>query len=274
MGKAEWKFLKSWLRQGTAAYNQEVRDYFRDVPNTNDSSTSPRAAALRACLIDADDSSIVAMHKRMNFYFQVIQSHKKPEIYGIPCTTFQEHVRFKAQIKLFFAEDWQDVEPGYRPVEGRLSFRLMGKEPDNITQAEVNQLAAKIKTEFALNSGFVWHKGSTQYLYREEDKGYQFRILARSEGDAKELIGKILAIQNHSPDWSKLNISANSEPSSAFPTVPGNQVILGKTQKKPRKRPVADVRFIYSHLYLHGRNKPIALVDRVNWFSEAIETVR
>ena len=233
MAKGEWVFLRNWLRSGTAAYNQEVRDYFRDVPSTQSSGSSPRAAALRACLIDSDDSGIVAMHKRLNFYFEVQASHKKPEIYGIPCTTFQEQVKFKTQIKLFFAEDWRDVELGYRPVEGRVSFRLMDATPDSISQAEVNQLATKIKNEFAVNGGYVWKKGKEQFLYREEHKGYQFRILARTEADAKELITKMLSVQDHTPDWTRLNISANSEPSTAYPTVPGNQTIIHITPLFP-----------------------------------------
>ena len=274
MAKGEWTFLKNWLRQGTYSYNQEVREHFRDVQSTANSATSPRAAALRACLIDGDDSSIIALHKRMNFYFKVLETHKKPEIFGLPTLTYQDQFKFKPQIKLFFAEDYDDIDPGYQAVQGRLSFRLMGVEPGTVTQSQVNQWALKIKNEFATGGGYVWRKGKEQYIYREEDKGYQFRILARTQADARELITKLLSIEDHAPDWSKLNKSTNAAPSSAYPTNPGSTNVLGKTIKNPRKRPIADVRFLYAHFYIHGRKKPVTLVDRVNYFSQAIEVVR
>ena len=274
MGKAEWSFLKSWLTKGTYSYNQQVRDHFRDVDSTAHSATHPRAAALRACLIDADDSGLIALHKRLNFYFVVLECHKKPEIFGLPTLTYQDYFKFKPQIKLFFAQDHQDVEPGYHPVKGELSFRLMGVEPGTITIAQVNGWALKIKQEFGLNGGYVWSKGKEQYVYRDEDKGYQLRVLARSQADAQQLISKALSIEGNTPDWSRLNKSTSAEPSSAYPPNPGNQTILGKVSKKPRRRPLAQVRFLYAHLFIYGKPRPIVLVDRTNYFSEAIEVVR
>ena len=77
MAKGEWVFLRNWLRNGTAAYNQEVRDYFRDVPNTESSGRSPRAAALRACLIDSDDSGIVALLNLVSLSIRICLSSGK-----------------------------------------------------------------------------------------------------------------------------------------------------------------------------------------------------
>ena len=273
MAKGEWVFLRNWLRNGTAAYNQEVRDYFRDVPSTASSGSSPRAAALRACLIDSDDSGIVAMHKRMNFYFEVQASHKKPEIFGMPTLTYQDHFKYKPQIKLFFGEDWRSNTDGYALVEGQISFRLMDISPESVSQSQVNQWALKIKNEFALNGGYIWRKGKQQFVYQEPDKGYQFRILARGESDAKGLITKVLSIEDNNPDWSKLNMSANSSPGTAYPTNPGSVTILGKTTRKPRIRPEVDVRFLYAQLFLYGQKRPTVLVDRVKYFSRAIEYV-
>ena len=273
MAKGEWVFLRNWLRSGTAAYNQEVRDYFRDVPSTQSSGSSPRAAALRACLIDSDDSGIVAMHKRMNFYFEVQQTHKKPEIFGMPTLTYQDHFKYKPQIKLFFGEDPRSNTDGYALVEGQISYRLMGISPETVTQSQVKQWALKIKNEFALNGGYVWRKGKKQFVYREDDKGYQFRILAREESDARGLITKVLSIEDNSPDWSKLNMSENSSPGTAYPTNPGNVTILGKTRRKPRIRPEVDVKFLYAQLCLHGEKRPTILIDRVRYFSRSIEYV-
>jgi hypothetical protein len=99
------------------------------------------------------------------------------------------------------------------------------------------------------------------------------QLLVRDKTEGKRIVDKVLDIQGHSPDWKKFNHAENEIPSEAFPIVPGNQTILGKSRKKPRKRPIADVRFQYAVIKIDGLPHPITLVDRSGVFLNPLERV-
>jgi hypothetical protein len=88
------------------------------------------------------------------------------------------------------------------------------------------------------------------------------QLLCRDEATAKELINKILDLQSHTPDWKFLKSNLADDENESFPYNPGNHTILGKSRKKPRQRPMVDVRFQYATAFIWGVNKPIALYDR------------
>jgi hypothetical protein len=111
---------------------------------------------------------------------------------------------------------------------------------------------------------------NSYHRYTDKPNGHQFKILARNQSDAVEIIGKLLNITNdtYSSELLKKNEAINT--ASAYPTIPPNQIILGKTYKEPRKRPLADVRFQYASIKIWGLPKPIILVDKTGYWSEAI----
>lgn len=96
------------------------------------------------------------------------------------------------------------------------------------------------------------------------------QLLCRDVSTAKELINKILALQNHTPDWKFLKSNIADDENESFPYNPGNHTILGKSRKKPRRRPMVDVRFQYGTATIWGVNKPIALYDRSFTFIDPI----
>ena len=167
-------------------------------------------------------------------------------------------------------EDPEDVDPDYRPVEGQLSIRVTKETTSSISPTDLDTLANKINIAFGQNNGFVWKKGKTLYSYQDKLAGHQFKVFAKTDTHAIEIIQKLLSIVNQSFDPELLNINDAANPSQAFPTNPGTQKILGKTHKKPRKRPIADVRFQYASIKIHGLPKPIILVDKTGYWSEAI----
>jgi hypothetical protein len=181
--------------------------------------------------------------------------------------------RHRPQITLYFQEDYNDIEPGYAPVTGEISIRLMNETAQTLTEANLRTYATKIKTSFTTGGGFVWRKGKESSSYTDWERGYQLQLLVRDKTEGKRLVEQVLDIQSHSPDWKKFNRSENDEPSLAFPTVPGNQTILAKSRKKPRKRPIADVRFQYATIKIDGLPHPIPLVDRSGVFLNPIERV-
>ena len=146
----------------------------------------------------------------------------------------------------------------------------MGETTSSITQADLTNLANKVNAAFGQNKGYVWIKGRNLFSYVDKNNGHQFKVLATNQSDAVAIVQKLLSItsESYNPEFLKMSEAIN--PSSAYPTNPGNQVILGKTHRKPRKRPVANVRFVYASLKIHGLPKPIVLVDKSGFWSEAI----
>jgi hypothetical protein len=148
------------------------------------------------------------------------------------------------------------------PLRARISYRLMNETSTSLTKTELTSLANRIKTEFGASNGYIWRKGKDMATYKDVENGYDFQLLVRSKTDAKELISKILDTNQDTPDWKFLQYKENDEPTSAYPTLPPAQVILGDSIREPRRRPIGEVRFLYAHCDIWGRGKPVILYDR------------
>ena len=179
-------------------------------------------------------------------------------------TKFSETVmrRLKPQIVLYFLEDAADVATGYTPVDGRISFRLMDHTTASINPVVAATFAQRVNSNFVNGGGFVWRKGREMASYSDWKKGYQLQLLVRSDAEGRRVVEQVLDIQNDTPDWEKYNYETNAEPAAAFPTIPSQDVIYGKSRRLPRRRPVADVRFQYAALHVEGVPNPVILVDR------------
>lgn len=255
--------------------NRELREYFSDFgvdDNWDPDLTTPRGQMARALRHEDEDPYLVTLLKCWFFEHIRGQAYRVP-YYGIPVSSFQESRKFQPQIKLYFQEDLEDVEPGYPPVSGEIGFRLMGYTSDTLTPSAAETLANRVKLAFgAGGAGYVWKKGNDMATYTDWAKGYQLQLLVRSEAEALELVGKVLDIQNDTLSLAKLNYSENKAPTEAFPTIPAREMIYGELRRLPRKRPVAAVRFQYALLHLHGIAAPIVLYDRSYTYATALVT--
>ena len=255
--------------------NLIVRDEFFDVGGDSfagDISTG-RASLRTACTLQDDDSADM-LQMRLWLFYIILKKAKDlhPNIYGIPTTAFQASRKFKPQIELYFLEDVQDVATGYNAVAGEISFRLMNETSKSISTSQLTLLGNKIKQFFATPS-FVWKKGKELYSYADWNRGYQLQQLCRNETEARRVVSSVLSIQNHNPEWKRLKLNKATNESEAFPTIPESEVILGKSRKLPRTRPIADVRFQYGALHLHGLPNPICLFDRSYTFPNPVVKV-
>jgi hypothetical protein len=264
------KHLKTTLKQ---VHNREVREAFSELggddwlPDIN----TPRASLRTACLIDdKDTTSIILMRIHLLFlHLRRAKDYQAP-IIGIPKGKLDQSRVYRPQIHLFFREDSGDVEEGYTPVEGEISFRLMNEDSNSITKAELTTLANKIKLEFGAGNGYLWKKGKDYFSYTDKEKGYQLQILAFSDTEAEQLIKKVLDIQGHTFSASKMGCSTNKSPTEAYPTIPSLHTILGDSQRKPRRRPVATVRFQYALCNLWGAERVVPLYDRTFAYLNAL----
>ena len=262
----EWEHLQHTLKR---VHNEAVRDFYRSQPD-DDIATS-RSAAKHACLMKDNDTSSMTVLRFWLFWVvcRKMRDNFEP-YYGVSIETFDAEVKYRPQITCYFSEDPQDVAPGYRRVEGELSVRLMNETGTTLTQTDLQTYANRINTAFGQGSGYVWRKGKELYSYRNKVDGHRFRILTRSQSDAREIIEKLLSLVNDNYDPSFLTKNEAIDSASAFPTIPENQNILNQTYREPRRRPIADVRFYYASLKIWGKGQPIILVDKSGYWNNAI----
>lgn len=265
---SEWEHLQDQIRR---VHNKEVSRWFKSTEI--DSVATPKASMRQACTMKENDTSTMTVLRMFLFYVNCGKARDfHPPMYTLPAHEAYDRIAGRPQIKLFFQEDREDVEPGYRPVCGEIGFRIVTETTETLTMANAQALARKCKTAFGTGSGFIWRKGRESYSYTDPARGYRFKILSRSETEAKRVVEQVLDIQSHTPDWDNLNKNEAVNAATKYPTIPGNRTILGKSYKKPRKRPVADVRFQHAELHVDGLPKPVILFDNSGrYYRETLE---
>lgn len=251
-------------------YNKESKEWFSDFGNDELGIDTPRASLRTACTHQEDDN-LPATVARMLLFDLVVSRRlfggKGGEEKSPP---YSVNRRQKPQVLLFFIEDLADVEPGYRQVEGRISFRIMDESVDSISQGEAVAIANRVKVAFGGAGGFVWKKGRGLATYSDWEKGYQLQLYVKDKAEGRRVVEQVLDVQQHSPDWEYFNYSENEAPGQAFPALPPQQSILGKSRRLARRRPRADVRFQYGVLNLAGLPNPIALYDRSGCYPDPL----
>lgn len=241
-------------------YNRELLTHFADL-GPEDDLTIPRNSLRVACRHEDRDSLPMTLLRVL--LFEITARHSSslhPAMFGIPIDSFESQIIYKPQIKLFFVESADDVVDGFPRVEGEVTFRLINETTNTITMARAQQLAQRVRSVFA-TPPYVWKKGTDKVVYLDKEKGYDLRVLCRTEADGRALIENVLDIQNDVPDWDCLNLVTPNNAAARYPYNPGNKTVLGKTVKKRRQRPRVDVRFRYATLSVHGLPNPINLVD-------------
>jgi hypothetical protein len=251
-------------------YNREVREWFSDLDPDELGIETPRASLRTACTHQDPDSLDVTVGRMLLFDMVVARKMTGMGVDTEKSPPYSLNRRGKPYIKLYFAEDYDEVELGYRRVLGQIGFRLMGQTVEGLTNAEAIQYGQRIKTAFGSAGGFVWQKGKILASYSDWEKGYQLQLLVRTEAEAKRVVEQVLDIQQHTPDWEYLAYKVADSPSQAYPTIPPTQVILGKSRRLARRRPTANVRFRTALLFVPGLAAPIALYDRSGAYPDAL----
>lgn len=248
--------------------NKIVREWFSDIEDLPLGIDNGRQSLRQACLHNERDSLILTVG-RMLLFTQLIAAKETPTA---DTTDRSAHVirRGKPKITLFFLEDWEDVEGGYTPVTGTIGFRLMSQTAESLSRSEATSYGNKIKTAFGSGNGFVWRKGKLMCSYSDWEKGYQLQLLCRDKGEGKRVVEQVLDLQGHTPDWKFFAATENEDPSQAFPTVPPTDTLLGRSQRLPRRRPIADVRFQYGVVTVPGLPNQVCLYDRSGSYREPL----
>ena len=251
-------------------YNEEVREWFADITNTNLDITTPRSSLRTACTHQENDTVNMTISRQLLFDLVIKQRFLQGQGSGDRDLNYTVLRRTRPRVKLFFLEDLDDVEKGFQPMTGEISFRLMNQTTTTLTEIEARAIGTRIRTLFGAAKGFVWRKGKELFSYTDWDKGYQLQLLARNKTEARRVVEQVLDIQQHTPEWEFFNHIQNEQPTIAFPTVPPTETILSKRRRLPRRRPIADVRFQYAMLNIAGLPNDVCLFDRSGRFSDPL----
>lgn len=253
--------------------NKIVREYFRDVVSLESDLdlTTPRQALLKACLHKEDDSLNLTIARNQLFnQYTTYARDQIPIVAGSLLDEVDANITYKPKITLYFKEEDNDAEPGYRPVRMEASWRLVDETTQTITKAKLIAIANKIKTSFGSSNGYLFRKGRKIVAYNKLSQGYNFVLRARELSDGKDLIREILSINGHTLDDEILKLSVVDDESGAFPYNPGTQNVLGKRRPKPRKRPMVNVRFRYAYATVNGWGKPVYLFSKNTYLPDAL----
>ena len=195
---------------------------------------------------------------------QLLADRDIGNVYGMPVDRWHESriVTHRPQVTLIFIEKDSEVEATYTPISAELSFRLMTETEATMTPAKALILATKINVLFGGTTPFSWKKGRELWGYIDPARGYHLQINAWNQVEAKKIIGKILDIQAHPPNYSEfLKDWAKRDSINNTPIIPPTDTIYGEARRRPRRLPIGNVLFRRAELTLEGLNKPILLVD-------------
>lgn len=253
--------------------NKIVREYFKDITSLEENLdlTTSRQALLKACLHKEDDSLILTIGRNQLFnQYTTYARDQIPIVAGSLLDEIDASIAYKPKITLYFKEDEDDVDPGYKPARMETSWRLVDETTQTITKAKLTAIANKIKTNFGTGTGYLFKRGRKIVAYQNRNQGYNFILRARELSEGKDLIREVLSINGHTLDDELLKLSVVDDEAEAFPYNPGTQTILGKRRSKPRKRPMVNVRFKYAYATINGWGKPVYLYSKNYYVPDAL----
>jgi hypothetical protein len=263
------KYLQKQLQK---LHNLQVSRFYRDIQKLPiEDKTTTRTEERSLCFIRKGEALQTSIARIL--LFQLTTGYLKDTLpsYSEPAYDVQAQRKFKPQLELFFQQEHDERDDDLIFMKGRIKgIRLMNETSSTLTETKLKELAKEIKENFSVPKLYRWHKGKLMASYNDPEKGYKLQILVYDKTDAKEIITKILKIQDHTPDWKFLSVNANEEPTEAYPITAGSQTILGKSRRKPIKRRSGYVTFRYGVLHIWGLPKPIVLFDPSYSFPNAL----
>ena len=137
----------------------------------------------------------------------------------------------------------------------------MNETTETISEGNLTALGRKIKESFGGNPSYIWSKGKELYCYADWERGYQMQLLCRSQGQAEQLVTKVLALQNHTPIWKYLTKSQNTREAERYPAVQQTRTILGKQETLALQRPNTELYFTYAKARINPLMSPVYIYD-------------
>jgi hypothetical protein len=227
--------------------NQEVKEWFHDV--TEDDLNTPRASLKVGCThVEADTMDMTI--GRLLFFYNVVGAFPHSKGFIMPDRqVFQ--MEGNPQVIVVFAETTQSwkARKADRRETMRCSFRLMKEDFASASdEAKIQSLERKLRNAFTPQ--FTHQTGQTSYTYVDKPNGYQLRVPAYSESEAKTMMRKLIDCNLQA----ELTYQENRF-STASKKDPGKDPIkkvLGKPLKRRERRPTAKLKLRQADLFIPG----------------------
>lgn len=165
-------------------------------------------------------------------------------------------------LKLYFRQPAAEVAAGRQAAQMEITINIMDKTDLTIDKNDLIALATRITEQFNPNENPYKHKkGKNYYTYHDWANGYQLQLLANTESEARQTLLKILAIRQHQLNEKYWKESRAVNVNLAYPNTEEEVQIMGKTYKKPLRRPSVNVSFRWARLTLPSIGKHFILVS-------------
>ncbi|MEH1791611.1 hypothetical protein [Nostoc sp.] len=233
MSIRDWAAIRRALILGDS-YNSEVNAHFGNTSGDTD-----RTAAKNICLVQSNDSALIAQQRIRFFREEVQKTHLKPTIIGKPKVDVDADVTYHPQI---FIRLWQDstaVPRGKFPKSAEFSYRVMGETSETVTNEKLNSYARLVYSAFFQNQ-FAINKGKYIGWYISPVDGLHLQLYCIDEAECTRVAQAIVSKLNKT--WSESLFKITKPTRSNAVSTTDTITILGQTKQRPQWRPNCTVR--------------------------------
>lgn len=270
-GYDSFEYLQDFFRKVS---NKEVNHHFSDLgENWEPSLEDGRSRARVACTHQDNDTATMSLMRTILFYMQMGYFRHDLVVYQGALQNDDIPVTGHPSIHFYFSQDGQAVPDGESKLDAEYSVRLM-----TLTNTSTNlrtkliEIANEIKVQFVdARKGILLNKGNLCVSYKDVEHGFPkgSKILTNTETDAIDIYQRMCNVIDVPFDESRITVHNPKKASTNTRTQ--TQVIMGKTRKKPRYRPVGNVRFRYAFCRIPGDPQPVYLVDTTYRYNSLVD---
>ncbi|MEH2119023.1 hypothetical protein [Nostoc sp.] len=254
MSIRDWAAIRKALINGDS-YNSEVLAHFSDLPIN-----SQREAVKNLCLVQLNDSILIAQQRIRFFREEVQKTHLKPIIIGQPKIDLDADVKYHPEISVEFQQSLISVPRGEYPKNARISWRLMDETSESFTFTKMNAMAALVYQHFFQNR-FTFKKGKIIGWYISLVDGLNLQLYCLDEVEA-ERVAKYV-VQSIGKTWND-KIFKTTKPKRDNTIAPQQITVLGKQENAPTWRPNITVNAYKANITIWGaNNEEFQLVGRL-----------
>ncbi|MEH2145293.1 hypothetical protein [Nostoc sp.] len=254
MSIRDWAAIRRALINGDS-YNSEVILHFADLP------TNPEREGVKAlCLVQPNDSILIAQQRIRFFREEVQKTHLKPIIIGQPKIDLDADVKYHPEVSIKFKQSLISVPRGKQPKDAQISWRLMTETTESFTFAKMNDVATLVYQQFFQNR-FSFNKGKFIGWYISPPDGLNLQLYCLDETEA-ERVAKYV-VQAVGKTWDD-KIFKITKPKRSNEITSEQIIILGKQKNTPVWRPNITVNAYKANINVWGaENQEFELVGRL-----------
>ncbi|MEH1884097.1 hypothetical protein [Nostoc sp.] len=254
MSIRDWAAIRRALILGDS-YNSEVNAHFADP--TGDTA---RDAVKNICLVQSNDSALIAQQRIRFFREEVQKTHLKPTIVGQPKIDLDADVRYHPEVTVVLKQSLTSVPRGKYPKDARISWRLMNETSESLTFTKMNDVAALVYQQFFQNR-FSFKKGKFIGWYISPLDGLHLQLYCLDATEAKRVAKYV--VQAIGKTWND-SIFKVTSPDRDNIASPEQITILGKQKDAPIWRPNITVNASKANINVWGAgNEEFELVGRL-----------